>query len=82
MKLNDTWEAVKEQGVRILKYAFPARLPHTQLRAQSVDRRTHRVTQTAIHENPVAPLTEADGACGKAHQDLDVLLACHTPGVG
>ena len=23
MKLSDTWEALKEQGVRILKYAIP-----------------------------------------------------------
>jgi hypothetical protein len=33
MKLNDAWEALKEQGFRFLKYAIPGAPPPTPSRA-------------------------------------------------
>ena len=51
MKLNDAWEAVKEQGVGILKYAIPGAATATQSRARSADREEHPCRTTHVPQS-------------------------------
>jgi len=52
MKLNDAWEAVKEQGVGILKYAIPGAATATQSRARSADEKNTHVAPPTFRRAP------------------------------
>ena len=70
MKLNDAWEAVKEQGVRTSSTPYPERPQPTQSRARSADRRRTPVSHPRSAERPVKGTATLDRRHQKAQQAM------------